>query len=306
MLEFAQALVAGLSQGSIYALMALGLTIVYRSTTILNFSHGENFMLGAFFALTMLRAWDAPYLIVIVAALVLVFVLSLAIERIAIEPLIERDHLSQVFATVALIYILRGVVRYFQIDQRPLDPILGVLPMRIGDVPINKQYLVTAGVLLVITPLLGLLFQRTTLGRILRATTQNLRGASLVGINTRGVFRMTWAAAAALGALAGILAGPVVLVSAGMGHRPLILAFAAMTVGGFGSIPGAIVGGLFVGLVEVFAGVYVSTVLGDVAGYALIFIILLLRPQGLLGSEAQVKDVDTEPAEQPAAGQAAV
>lgn len=284
MSTFVQALVAGLSDGSIFALLALGLVLVYRATTILNFSHGISFVLGAFFSLQLAQALDLPFWLVAVVAVVGVFVFGLVVERLVMEPLMQADHLSQVFATIAILFIGVGTVRYFLLVPERLPSLLGAEPLHVGDIVLNRQYLASIAVLIVVTALLTYLFRWTSLGRTLRGTTQSLRGAALVGINTRRVFLVTWATAAALGAVAGILAGPIYLVSADMGARGLILAFAGMTLGGFGSIPGAVVGSLIVGVTGVLAATYLSTTLGDAAAFALILAVLVIRPQGIFGS----------------------
>jgi branched-chain amino acid transport system permease protein len=284
---FIQALVAGLSEGSIFALLALGLALIYRATTILNFSHGINFTLGAFLALVISQQLDLPLWITVLVAVAVVFVFGLLTQRLVIQPLMQADHLSQVFATIAVLFIGQGVVRYFLTVPTRLPPVLGADALRIGDVALNRQYIASIVTMLVVTAVVAYLFTKTGIGRVLRGTTQSLRGAALVGIDTRRVFLVTWAAAAALAAVAGVLAGPVYLVSADMGTRSLILAFAGMTLGGFGSIPGAVVGSLIVGLTGVMAATYVSTTLGDAAGFALILIVLMVRPQGIFGTPGE-------------------
>lgn len=284
MSTFVQALVAGLSDGSIFALLALGLVLVYRATTILNFSHGISFVLGAFFSLKLAQTLPVPFWLAVVAAITGVFVFGLVVERLVVESLMHADHLSQVFATVAILFIGVGAVRYFLLVPQRLPSLFGDQPLRIGSVILSRQYLASIAVLAIVTVLLTYLFRRTAVGRVLRGTTQSLRGAALVGINTRQVFLLTWAAAAALGAVGGVLAGPIYLVSADMGARGLILAFAGMTLGGFGSIPGAVTGSLIVGVTGVMASTYLSTSLGDAAAFALVLAVLIVRPQGIFGS----------------------
>lgn len=280
-----QAMVAGLSQGSIFALLALGMALIYRSTTVLNFSHGLSFTLGAFLALVAWRDWGLPLLLAVLLSIVAVFVIGLVVERAAIAPLTQSDHLSQVFATIAVLFIGQGVVRYFLTVPTRLPPLLGSDPLIVGGISLDRQYVAAILVLAVVATVLTWMFARTGVGRILRATTQSLRGATLVGIDTKAVFLATWASASALAAVAGVLAGPIYLVSADMGTRALILAFAGMTLGGFGSIPGAVVGSLIVGLTGTLASTYLSTTFGDAAGFALILLVLVIRPQGIFGSQ---------------------
>jgi len=272
--------VSGLSQGAVYGLMALGLTFIYRSTTVLNFAHGESFMLGAFITVATIEE-GIPYVPAMLIAIVSVFVAGVLIEKVAFEPLLERDHVTQVFATVAVSFIIKGLVRRVTVDERGVPPLLDMDFIRVGTAVLNPQHLLTASTLLVVSVFFGYLFLRTGLGRILRASTESLRGAMLVGIDVRRVFAAMWGAGAAVGAISGILAAPTLLFSPDIGGRPLLLGFAAMALGGFGSFVGAVVGGVLLGLIQVAAGFYVSTTLGDLSGFLLIFLVLLVRPQGI-------------------------
>lgn len=284
MSELLQVTVSGLAQGALYGLMALGLTVVYRATTVLNFMHGQNFMVGAIVAFFAVTAWAVPYPLAVLIALAAVFVLGLVIDRIAYRPLLKAPHLTQVFATIAISFILIGLARMVVGDERPMPPIVGGRFLDLLGAKVNPQHLVTAGVLLVTSAVFAYVFQRTQAGLILRASTQSQRGAAMVGIDVRLIAAVMWGVGGVLGGMAGILAAPFLLVSADMGVRPLILGFAAMTLGGFGTFPGAVVGGLIIGLTEVAAGYYVSTTLGDAAGFAVIFAVLLLRPGGIFGT----------------------
>lgn len=284
MTELLQVSISGLAQGALYGLMALGLTVVYRATTVLNFMHGQNFMVGGIVAFFGVTVWSLPYPVAILIALAAVFGLGLLIDRIAYRPLLKAPHLTQVFATIAISFILIGLARMFVGDERPMPPIVGGQFLDIAGARVNPQHLVTAAVLAITSGVFAYIFQRTRAGLILRASTQSARGAALVGIDVRMIAGVMWGVGGVLGGLAGILAAPFLLVSADMGIRPLILGFAAMTLGGFGTFPGAVVGGLVIGLTEVAAGYYVSTTLGDAAGFAVIFAVLLLRPGGFFGT----------------------
>ena len=283
MTTFIQSFIAGLSEGSIFALMALGMVLILRATTILNFGHAVNFMAAPVMVLFMTRA-GVPLLLASAISLVGVFILGLIIERVTIQPLFNAEHLHQVFATVAVLFIGEGVIRSLVAVPQRIPPLMGDTVTRVGDVALNPQYLLSIAVLIVFLIALVVVFQRTSTGRVLRATTENVRGASLVGINTKRVFLITWAVAAVLGAVAGLLAAPVYLVSADMGARAANMAFVGMALGGFGSIPGAVLGGLLVGVTNLLASTYISTTLGDGAGFLLILLVLLVRPQGIFGT----------------------
>ncbi len=284
MIEFAQVLVSGLGQGAIYALMALGLAVVYRATTVLNFMHGENFMLGAVVAYLGIEAFGLPYLVAGAIALAVAFAVGLAIDKLVYERLLKAPHLTQVFATIAVSFMLLGSARLVIGDERPMPPLIPGPFLDLAGVRANPQDLVTASVLVVTALVFFWMFERTELGLILKASAQSPRGAALVGIDTRRIAAVMWGVGGALGAISGILAAPFLQVSADMGSRPLILGFAAMTLGGFGSLPGAIVGGLLVGIAEVAGAYYVSTALGDAAGFVVIILVLIVRPAGLFGT----------------------
>lgn len=280
MTNFLQVLIAGLGQGSIYAVLALGLTLILRSTTVLNFSHGALYMASAFIALELIRA-GVNYALAVVIAIAAVTLLGAIIDLIAFEPLVHKEHVTQVFATFAVSFIIVGIVQYLTVDQRGMPPILQTESLHFGELTVNPQYLIMIGVLAVAGLILALFFRYTRTGLIIRASTDNMRGAALVGIKVRNVFLIMWMLGAALAAIAGILAAPTTLVSATMGDTPMITALAAMTLGGFGSIPGSVIGGLLMGLLETGGNFYVSTQLGGVAGFVAVFLLLVIRPGGL-------------------------
>ncbi|HLT67004.1 MAG TPA: branched-chain amino acid ABC transporter permease [Microbacterium sp.] len=283
MTDFLQVAISSLGQGSVYALLALGLTLIYRSTTTVNFAHGALFMLGAFIALELMIL-GVPYLLAVVLAIVIMALLGWGIDKVAFEPLVKKEHVAQVFATIAVSFVITGVVRFFTVDQRGMAPIFGDNAyLRMGELTINTQHLAMIASLVVVSLALGWFFQRTRIGLVIRACTSNLRGADLVGINVKRVFAIMWSLGSALAALAGILVAPTLLVGPDIGNRPLVIGLAAMALGGFGSIPGALIGGLAMGLIEGFSGYYISTQLGAVAGLVVVLAVLVFRPNGLLG-----------------------
>lgn len=282
MINFIQVAIAGLGQGSIYALMALGLTLILRSTTVLNFAHGALYMVAAFLTLQMVRAgWN--YGLAILVAVAAVVLIGIIIDLVAFEPLLEKEHVTQVFATFAMSFIMIGIVQYMSVDQRGLAPIFSKQSIKLGALTVNPQYIVMIGVLIAAAIGLALFFSYTRAGLIIRASTDNMRGARLVGIRVRSVFMTMWGVGALLAAIAGILAAPTSLVTPTMGEMPMITALAAMTLGGFGSIPGSVFGGLAMGLLEMSGNYYVSTRLGGVAGFLAVFLLLIARPGGLQG-----------------------
>lgn len=279
-----QLVLAGIAQGSIYALVALGMTALYRATTIVNFGHGELFMLGAFIVYVLLHVVGAPYLPAALMAIALMFAIGMGIERVLIRPMGNAPHISLAMMTVAFSFLFRGIARAFWgREVLPMPAVFSFPPLNIGGVIITTQDLIITGMTLILVIGFFVFFQRTNLGRIAQAASANPRGAWLVGINVSAFHSNMWGVAAMLGAIAGILVAPITLLYPDMGGQILIRAFAAMTLGGFGSLPGAVVGGLLIGVMEQLAGGYISTALIDIFAFLVIIFVLLVRPAGLFG-----------------------
>lgn len=280
----AQLVLSGISQGSIYALVALGMTILFRVTTVVNFAHGELFMFSAFTIYLVLHAFAAPYWLAALAAVVVLFVLGAAVERLLMRPILHGPHIALAMMTVALSYLLRGVVRMeWGGDVRSLPPMFSFDPIMLGNVVLAAQDAVTIGATLVLVAVFFVLLQRTRFGKLAQAATDSTRGAALIGLNVPAFHRTMWGTAAAVAAIAGVLVAPVTLLYPDMGAQVLVRAFAAMTLGGFGDLGGAVAGGLLMGVLEQIAGGYVSTAMIDITSYIVIIVVLLVRPAGLFG-----------------------
>ncbi len=284
-----QLLISGIAVGCVYTLVALGMTILYRSTTIVNFCHGEFFMLGAFGVLVPLQLLHWPYPVAIATSLVLLLIVGSATERILIRPLQNAPFVTLAMMTVALSFFLKGVSRFFYgREVVSLPPLLDGDPIELGDfATLFPQDLLVIGFTVVIVLLLAFFFARTRLGKVIQAASQTPRGASLVGIDVPLLRNAMWAAGAFMGAAAGILIAPSTLVYPDMGGTMLIRAFAAMCLGGFGSLPGAIVGGVALGIVENLVGGYLASSLVEITAYFVIVVVLVIRPNGIFGEWRQ-------------------
>jgi branched-chain amino acid transport system permease protein len=278
-----QLLVSSLTLGSIYALAALGFAIIYRATDVVNFAQGELMMLGAMIALVLFRDMHLPYALVILLSVAMCMAIAFGIEQIAFRPLLGAPHITVLLATVAVGQIIRSGVRAFHGDDLGIfPPVVDMEPitmMGIRFTALNLLVLASTSVTLV---LFVLLFNRTRMGWAMRATAQNPRAAAIVGIDVPGVFSRTWVIAGGMAAIAGILLAPLIIVTPDMG----VIAnkgFVAAIIGGFSSLPGAVVGGLLLGLVENLIGVYVTSAFKDVLVFVLLIIFLLVRPLGLFG-----------------------
>jgi branched-chain amino acid transport system permease protein len=280
-------IVAGLAQGSLYALVALGLVLIYKTQGVVNFAHGEVLMVGAFIGYTAFVLLHLAYPIAFALAILVGGVLGAVIERTAFRSVIQQHHATLAMIAVGLSVLLKGVARIpFGGDVYTFPPAFGTAdPITLGPVLVSPQSALTIAVALLLTICLFVFFGFTTLGKQMRATQQNITGARIVGINTGRVFSLTWSLAAAIGAAAGVLAGPISLVYADMGTTFLLKGFAAAVLGGFGSVLGAVAAGFIIGVTEFLFGGYVSTAFQEVSAFLIIIVVLFVRPYGLFGKK---------------------
>jgi branched-chain amino acid transport system permease protein len=279
-----QILFSGLVLGCVYSLFAVGLVIIYRATTTLNFSQGEFFMLGAYLMFTLASTYNIHYGISVLIAIAVVCIITAILFKIVLEKLIQAPHLGQVLVTVALISVLQGLARILWGSEiRFTPPLFGTGSMTVGNVVVANQELVILFGVVVFTSLFTWIFLKTNAGKIMRAASESMRGASLIGININHFHLTMWIVGAGIAALAGIFVGPLISVMPEMGSAILLKAFAAMTLGGFGSIPGAFLGGILMGLIENLTAFYISSALREISAFAVIIVILLAKPTGIMG-----------------------
>ncbi len=285
-----QLILSGIAQGSIYALVALGMTTLVRATTIVNFAHGEMFMLGAFLVYVLLHMVSAPFLPAALLAVAVMFLIGMAVERSLIRPMGNAPHISLAMMTVAMSYLFRGIARAFWgREVLPMPPVFSFPPIEVAGLIVTTQDLIITGMTLVLVAVFLVFFHHSRLGRLAQAASHSPRGAALVGINVPAFHGGMWGVAAAMGGIAGILVAPITLLYPDMGGQILIRAFAAMTLGGFGRLGGAVVGGLVIGVLEQLAGGYISTALIDIFAFLVIIAVLLARPAGLFGEREVVR-----------------
>ena len=286
-MEIATLIVAGIAKGSLYALAALALVLIYRTQDVVNFAFGEIFMFGAFSGYIALKILELPYWLSFALAVVSLGVFGAAIERVAFRRVAHMQHMTLAMVTVGLSFAMKGAARIpFGSDIYTFPPMFADTPIRIAGVVIAPQSLAVIVATVAVTVALFVFFSRSPLGKQMRATQQNATGARLVGVNVNKMFSVTWALSAAVGGAAGVLAAPTVLVYPDMGVAFLIKGFAAAVLGGLESIPGAIIGGFLVGIIEMLVGGLVSTAFQDVSAFFIIILVLFLRPEGLFGVRA--------------------
>jgi branched-chain amino acid transport system permease protein len=277
-----QLALSGLSVGSIYCIVALSLAIPFKASRVLNFAQGEMVTLGAYIAL-VLASFGMPYPVMVPATLMVAAAFGVVIERFVIRPIIGAPEFTLVIATFALGLIIRALIRIHWQDNVFFLPAPYAGPaFAAGPLRINPSYLVTIGCTTALVALLILFFQQTRLGKAMRAVAFDQTAARLMGISVNTVFRSAWALSAAMGALAGLLLAPVIGINPELGHL-IVKALVAAVIGGFGSLGGAVLGGLLLGVLETYAGALFGAALKEIIPFAILIAILLVRPQGLWG-----------------------
>jgi branched-chain amino acid transport system permease protein len=275
--------VSGLATGSIYALMALSLVIIYNSTRTLNFAQGEMLMISTFVAWSVQRAWAPPLAVTLVVAVAAAALVALVFERLVIRRAVSATHWDVLIITLGLSLILRAVAGLtWSHDEFPFPSFFTSRPIALGPVRVAPVSLGIIGASLVLMLALAALFRWTRLGRAMRAVAQNQRAARLMGVSVERVYALSWVLAAVVGAIAGVLVAPVVFLSSKMG-LVVINGFTAAVLGGFGSMPGAVLGGMLLGVLENLAPLYLPTGIRYAVPFLVLIAILLVRPAGLLG-----------------------
>ena len=275
--------VSGLATGCIYALMALSLVIVYNATRTLNFAQGEMLMVSTFVAWSAQRALGLSLLVALAVAVVAAAALALALERLVIRRAIDATHWDVLIITLGLSLVLQaGAGLTWTNDQFPFPSFFSDRPVALGPVRLAPASLGIIGASLAIMLGLAALFRWTRLGRAMRAVAQNQRAARLMGISVERMYALAWMLAAVVGAIAGVLVAPVVFLSSKMGLI-VINGFTAAVLGGFGSMPGAVLGGMLLGLLENLAPLYLPSGIRYSVPFIVLIAILVVRPAGLLG-----------------------
>jgi branched-chain amino acid transport system permease protein len=279
---FLQLTAIGILKGSVYALIALGIVLIYKATRVFNFAQGEVLIISGLITTSFIGLFGiGPGL---VAGLIVSFFMGLIIERLALRPLIGQPILSIIMMTLGLSWALRGIGTIgWQSTIRQMPSFLPSGQIRLGQVGISEINLIAFGVSMLVFILFAVFFQKTKLGLGMRATAENHQYAQSSGINVRGVFAMTWAISCLTACIGAILLGCI-----GGGISPTVSivglkAFPAVIVGGLESVPGAVVGGLAIGLLETWAGGLIHPSLIDITPYIVLLLILFIKPYGIFG-----------------------
>ena len=288
-MEILQLLISGISQGCVYGLIALGFVLIYKATEMVNFAQGDMMMLGAFAGFTYINMAGLPFVWGVLATIGTMALFGVLIERLVLRPMIGEPPFAVLMITIGLGFVFRALAGavWGNEPKSITSPLAGGV-FRIGDVTIGYENVtVIAGTALLCTGLF-IFFRFTRLGIAMQAVSQNQLAAYYVGIPVKRVFTIVWALSAAIAATAGILVAPISLVDPMMGFVG-VKAFAAAIVGGFGSLPGAIIGGLIVGIAEQFAGLYGPAGSADVSAYLILLLMLFVRPEGIFATMQRKK-----------------
>jgi len=279
-----QQVVNGLVTGSIYVLMALGLTMIFGVLSIINFAHGEIYMLGGYFTYTLCVLLGVPYLLAMILAMIAVGMIGIVVEKSLFKPLRGTYFLNTLLVSLGLSIVLQNVVLLlWKPDPRKIPFPYGGDVIEFLGISITLQRFLVIVVTAVLCLFIYYFIKKTKIGKCMRATAQEPEGAALIGVDIDKVFSVTIAVGSLLAAAAGSMIGTIFVIEPAMGIVPVLKAFIVVIVGGFGSLFGALMAGLLLGLTESFAGAYVSSTYMDVISFAILILVLLFRPEGLFG-----------------------
>ncbi len=292
---FIDLVIIGLSIGMVYALVALGLSLIYSGLDLVHFAHGEIYMIGAFIGLMLFRHLGIGYVPTLLLAVVLTGIVGVLIERLFYRRLTRAGGgytvagMGMIIAGFGMSIVLQNVAYLIWGPKALPFPVPYGRPIEIGNLALPMSYVWIVATALILMFVLNLLLKKTMIGLAIRAVAHNKDIAYLSGVNVPLMISLIFGIGCALGAAAGVLIGPINYVQVLMGTGVLIKAFSAAVVGGFGSLPGAVLGGLLVGVIESLGAGYVSGTYKDIYAFVLLIFVLMVKPSGILGVEAKVK-----------------
>lgn len=289
--QFLMQLVNGINAGSIYALIALGYTMVYGIAKLINFAHGDIIMVGAYICLFAISSFNLPIWLAIILSIIVCALLGIVVEKIAYKPLRSASRISLLITAIGISYFLQSLFQLlFSANPRPFPTIINLPALSIGSISISAPYYITFIVSVILMSILHLFVQKTKIGKAMRAVSEDSQAAQLMGINIDKTISITFAIGSALAAVAGILyCSSYPMVNPYLGSLPGIKAFIAAVLGGIGSIPGAVLGGFILGIIEALTKAYISSQLSDAIVFTVLIIMLVFKPSGILGKNVKEK-----------------
>ncbi len=292
-MSFISYLINGVSLGSIYALIALGYTMVYGIAKMLNFAHGDVIMIGAFVTYTVVSTWQMSPWLGIVAAIVVCTLLGMLIERVAYKPLRQATSLAVLITAIGVSYFLQNIaLLIFGSDPKSFTSVVPVPDWQLagGQLTISGETIVTILLSVVIMVALVLFINKSKPGKAMKAVSEDRGAAQLMGVNVNGTITLTFAIGSGLAAIAGVLlCSTYPQLTPYTGAMPGIKAFVAAVFGGIGSIPGAMIGGVLLGIIEILSRAYISSELADAIVFGVLIVVLVVRPTGILGKKINEK-----------------
>jgi branched-chain amino acid transport system permease protein len=285
---YLQAFFGGLTAGSIYAMIALGFTLVYRSTTVINFAHGEFVMLGALLAISGVATFKLPLAVSVLLAVALSGVIGIAFERLMVDPVRSQPPFVLILITLGASALFRGLAMVvWGKDALPLPAFTGGQPIEVAGASLLPQVVwIVAGTALTVA-LLSYFLNRTIWGKALRACAENPHAAGLVGIDVPKMIRLSFLISAAIGGLAGVLITPVTTMDFQAGFLLAMKGLTGAIIGGLDRVSGVVVGAILLGLIESLSAVFISSLMKDAVAFLILIVVLYLWPQGILGHRAQ-------------------
>ncbi len=290
-MQVLQIIISGIAQGCIYGLIALGFVLIYKATETVSFAQGELMMLGAFGGLACMTLLGFPFWLAVLCSIVAMALIGVLLERVVIRPILGQPAFSIVMLTIGIGYVARGVIT--MIPNIGTETYTLPVPYKdqiwnVGGLVLNVEQMAVIATTAVLSGLLYMLFKYSKLGVAMQAASQNQLAAYYMGIPVKRLNGLVWGLAAGVAAIAGLLLAPITFVHANMGFIGL-KAFPAAVVGGFGSLPGAIVGGMIIGVVEALSGFFMPEGFKDIAAYVVVLIMLMVKPNGLFGEKLRKK-----------------
>jgi branched-chain amino acid transport system permease protein len=286
-----QVILSGVAQGCIYGLIALGFVLIYKATETVTFAQGELMMLGAFSGLACVTYLGWPFAVAVVVSMLVMACMGWLIERVVINPVLGEPAFAIVMLTIGVGYVARGLVTMIPdigTETHSLPVPYADINFQLGALVLGATQLVVMATTAVLCGLLFVMFKYSRIGIAMQATSQNQLAAYYMGIPVKRLNGLVWALAAVVATIAGLLLAPITFVHANMGFIGL-KAFPAAVVGGFGSLPGAIVGGIIIGVVESLSGFWLPEGFKDVAAYVVVLLMLVFKPNGLFGDNLRKK-----------------
>lgn len=288
--QLVQQLINGVSLGSIYALIALGYTMIYGIIKLINFAHGDIYMVGAYVGFFSITFWDMPVVPALLISMVITGCLGMAVEKLAYKPLRHAPRISILITAIGVSFFLEYTMMYFVTPTPRTFPSMIGFVINIGDFVVNGQQIFIFAITLLLMAILTYIVQKTKLGKAMRATSFDTETAQLMGINSDKIISLTFCIGSVLAAAAGVLVGIYYnTIDPLMGIMPGLKAFVAAVLGGIGILPGAVAGGIILGVIEALVAGFISSTFRDAAAFAILILVLLIKPSGLFGKSTNEK-----------------